>query len=67
MEDAGQSFFVSHPWHGIPIGEKSPDIVQAVIEIPSFSRIKLELDKETGLLKVDRVLHSSVIYPVNYG
>lgn len=44
-----------------------PDKVTAVIEIPRNSRAKYELDKETGLLKLDRVLYSSVYYPANYG
>ena len=57
----------AHPWHGVSIGESSPDIVTAVIEIPAFSRVKTELDKPSGLIKVDRILHSSVIYPANYG
>ena len=58
---------VAHPWHGVQIGPNSPDIVTAVIEIPAFSRVKTELDKPSGLIKVDRILHSSVIYPANYG
>jgi len=41
--------------------------VNAVIEIPKGSKVKYELDKETGLCKVDRVLYSSVVYPHNYG
>jgi len=58
---------VAHPWHGVSIGPNSPDVVQACIEIPAFSRVKTELDKPSGLIKVDRILHSSVIYPANYG
>jgi len=57
----------AHPWHGVKIGESSPDVVTACIEIPAFSRVKTELDKPSGLIKVDRILHSSVIYPANYG
>lgn len=56
-----------NPWHDIEIGEKSPEILNALIEIPRFSKTKFELDKKTGLLKVDRVLYSSVHYPANYG
>jgi inorganic pyrophosphatase len=56
-----------HPWHGISIGAESPDLVNAIIEIPALSRVKTELDKSTGLLRVDRILHSSVVYPANYG
>jgi inorganic pyrophosphatase len=58
---------VTHPWHDIPIGEESPDEFNALIEIPKGSKVKYELDKKTGLLMVDRVLYSSVIYPANYG
>ena len=57
----------SNPWHSIPIGPNAPDIVQAMIEIPKASRSKYELDKETGYLRLDRVLFSSVYYPSNYG
>ena len=57
----------SHPWHDVPVGPDAPDIIQAVIEIPQGSKVKYELDKQTGLLRVDRMLHSSVIYPANYG
>lgn len=57
----------SHPWHDVPVGPDTPDIIQAVIEIPQGSKVKYELDKKTGLLRVDRMLHSSVMYPANYG
>lgn len=56
-----------HPWHAVDIGKQQPDIVQAIIEIPKNSRAKYELDKETGMLRLDRVLYSSVFYPANYG
>ena len=58
---------VSHPWHGISYGESSPRIVNAVIEIPQGSRAKYEIDKESGLLRLDRVIYSSFYYPCNYG
>ena len=54
-----------HPWHDVPIGEEAPEEFTALIEIPKGSRVKYELDKETGLLKVDRILYSAVIYPAN--
>jgi inorganic pyrophosphatase len=57
----------SHPWHGIDPGKNAPDCVKCVIEIPKGSKGKYELDKNTGLLKLDRVLFSSVHYPANYG
>ncbi len=58
---------MSHPWHDVQVGPAVPDELPAVIEIPKGSKVKYELDKETGLLRVDRVLYSSVIYPANYG
>ncbi|GIV59606.1 inorganic diphosphatase [Rhodocaloribacter litoris] len=58
---------MAHPWHDIPIGPEAPELFQAVIEIPQGGKVKYELDKESGLLRVDRVLYSSVIYPANYG
>lgn len=58
---------VLHPWHGAYYGNKSPEIINAIIEIPQGSRAKYEVDKETGLLKLDRVIYSSFHYPVNYG
>lgn len=58
---------MGNPWHDVSIGSESPDIVNAIIEIPSGSRAKYELDKDSGLLKLDRVLYSSVHYPANYG
>jgi inorganic pyrophosphatase len=58
---------VLHPWHGASYGEGAPQTVNALIEIPQGSRTKYEIDKETGLLKLDRVIYSSFHYPVNYG
>lgn len=58
---------VSHPWHGVSYGQSSPRIVNAIIEIPQGSRAKYEIDKESGLLKLDRVIYSSFYYPCNYG
>ena len=57
----------SNPWHAVGIGSNAPDIVNGIIEIPKHTRAKYELDKESGLLKLDRVLYSSVYYPANYG
>ena len=56
-----------HPWHDVPIGDDAPDEFNIVIEIPRGSKVKYELDKDTGLLVVDRILYSSVVYPENYG
>jgi inorganic pyrophosphatase len=58
---------VLHPWHGVSPGESAPRIVNAVIEIPKGSRAKYEIDKPSGLLKLDRVIYSSFMYPINYG
>jgi hypothetical protein len=57
----------SHPWHDLSIGPDAPALFNAVIEIPRGSKVKYELDKATGLLFVDRILYSSVVYPHNYG
>ena len=58
---------MAHPWHDIPIGEDAPNEFSVVIEVPKGSKVKYELDKDSGLLKVDRILYSSVVYPENYG
>ena len=58
---------MTNPWHDIHYGNEAPDMVTAIIEIPKGSKNKYELDKESGLLIVDRVLFSSVHYPANYG
>lgn len=54
-------------WHDVYYGEKAPDIVNVIIETPSGSKDKYELDKKTGLIKLDRVLETSFQYPGNYG
>lgn len=56
-----------HPWHDIAIGPEAPDTFNVVTEVPKGAKVKYELDKESGLLKVDRVLYSSMVYPANYG
>ena len=58
---------MTNTWHDISPGKNPPEFVNGIIEIPRGSRAKYELDKETGLLKMDRVLYSSVYYPANYG
>ena len=58
---------MAHPWHDIPVEEPIEEGFPAFIEIPKGSKLKYELDKETGLLRVDRVLFSAVHYPANYG
>src|SRR5256885_9115764 len=56
-----------HPWHDVTPGEGLPQEFQALIEIPFGSSVKYELDKTSGLIKLDRVLYSAVYYPANYG
>src|SRR5262245_35198168 len=58
---------MTHPWHDVTPGEQLPGQFVVVVEIPAGSKVKYELDKETGLLKLDRVLYSAVHYPANYG
>ena len=59
--------YVLHPWHGAHYGDNSPQTVNGLIEIPQGSRTKYEIDKTTGLLKLDRIIYSSFHYPINYG
>jgi len=56
-----------HPWHDVSIGNEAPECVNGIIEIPKNCRAKYELDKESGMLILDRVLYSSINYPANYG
>ncbi len=59
---------MAHPWHDLPNDPDTADqYFNVVIEIPRGSKVKYELDKPTGLLRVDRVLYSAVHYPANYG
>ena len=58
---------MTHAWHDISPGEHLPQEFFAVIEIPLRSSVKYELDKQSGLIKLDRVLYSAVYYPANYG
>ncbi|MBN4050220.1 inorganic diphosphatase [Desulfobulbus sp. AH-315-M07] len=59
---------MAHAWHDLPNNpDTADDWFNVVIEIPRGSRVKYELDKPTGLLRVDRILYSSVVYPANYG
>lgn len=58
---------MTHPWHDVTPGENLPGEFTTIIEIPMGSTVKYELDKPTGLLKLDRILYSAVFYPANYG
>jgi inorganic pyrophosphatase len=60
-------FFMVHAWHDINPGENIPTEFNAVIEIPFGSSVKYELDKSSGLIRLDRILYSAVYYPANYG
>ena len=57
-----------HPWHDCYVDDTIVESVfPVVIEVPKGSKNKYELDKETGLLRLDRVLYSAVHYPADYG
>ena len=58
---------MTHAWHDVTPGENLPLEFMSVIEIPMGSSVKYELDKATGLLRLDRILYSAVFYPANYG
>lgn len=57
----------TNPWHKVSIGKNTPAVVNGIIEIPKNTRAKYELDKESGMLLMDRVIFSSMHYPANYG
>jgi inorganic pyrophosphatase len=56
-----------HPWHDVTPGANLPNEFNTIVEIPYGSSVKYELDKSSGLIKLDRVLYSAVYYPANYG
>ncbi len=58
---------VLHPWHELSAGKNPPQQLNAVIEIPRGSKAKYEVDKQSGLIKLDRVIYASMYYPLNYG
>lgn len=62
-----RSLHRAHPWHGLSLGEKAPEIVNCYIEMVPTDTIKYELDKETGILKVDRPQKFSSLCPTLYG
>ncbi len=53
--------------HDISVGEKSPEIIHVIVEINKGSKNKYEIDKETGMIKLDRVMHTAQDYPFDYG
>ena len=54
-------------WHDVPLGEKAPEIINTIIEVNRGSHNKYEIDKETGLIKLDRANYGSAPYPFDYG
>ena len=58
---------MTHLWHDVTPGDKLPQEFDSVIEIPYGASVKYELDKTSGLIRLDRVLYSAVYYPANYG
>jgi len=59
--------FKAHPWHGVPAGKDLPSVVTAYIEIVPTDTVKYEIDKATGILKIDRPQRYSNICPTLYG
>jgi inorganic pyrophosphatase len=56
-----------HPWHDVTPGADAPHEFLSIVEIPFGSSVKYELDKRSGLIKLDRILYSAAYYPANYG
>jgi len=54
-------------WHDIPLGENAPDEINVIIETSKGSSNKYEIDKDTGLIKLDRANYSAAPYPIDYG
>jgi inorganic pyrophosphatase len=56
-----------HPWHDVLPHKDTPSVCHAIVEIPKGSRAKYEIDKPSGLIRLDRVLRGSMMYPLHYG
>ena len=56
-----------HPWHGLPVGSRPPEVINAYIEITPFDSMKYEVDKTTGYLRIDRPQKGSSLPPCSYG
>jgi len=54
-------------WHDIPVGENAPEEINVIVETPRGSSNKYEVDKDTGLIKLDRANYSGIPFPFNYG
>lgn len=59
--------YIHHPWHGVDIGSRAPEIVTSYIEITPSDTVKYEIDKASGILKVDRPQQYSNVVPALYG
>lgn len=59
--------FWNNPYYHISPGKEVPEYVTALIEIPKGSRAKFEIDSESGLIRLDRVLYNAIHYPSHYG
>ena len=57
----------SHAWHDVPYGEIAPEVVNVVVEVPAESKVKYSFDKDSGMLCVDKILASSIVFPHNCG
>jgi len=59
---------IAHPWHGVdPAFDRNNAEIDGVIEIPRGSKAKYEVDKKSGLIRLDRVIFAAFHYPINYG
>ncbi len=67
LQDLLKLLFKPHPWHGIPAGDRVPDLLNAFIEIVPTDTVKYEIDKESGYLKLDRPQKYSNLCPTLYG
>ncbi len=61
------SWYKSHPWHGVEIGQNAPEVITVFIEMVPTDTVKYEIDKETGYLTIDRPQKFSSILPALYG
>ncbi len=59
--------YKSHPWHGVDIGDKAPEVITSFIEMVPTDTVKYEIDKESGYLKIDRPQKYSNVIPALYG
>jgi len=65
--EAGRRCILTNLWKALPPGPEVPNIINVVVEISKGSRNKYEFDKQLGVLRLDRVLYSSIHYPGDYG